>query len=59
MHETINVPGQNPQMTLPRLSLAEAQADLPMINALRPRLARLQRLTEQPKPPMKRRAATR
>jgi hypothetical protein len=45
--QTITVLGQNPQVIPPSLSLAEAQADLSTIDALRPRLTRLQRLTER------------
>jgi hypothetical protein len=45
--QTINVLAQNPQVIPPSLSLTEAQADLGTIDALRPRLARLQRLTER------------
>jgi hypothetical protein len=45
--QTLTVLGQNPQVIPPSLSLPEAQADLSTIDALRPRLARLQRLTER------------
>lgn len=45
--QTVIVLGQNPQVIPPSLSLAEAQADLSSIDALRPRLTRLQRLTER------------
>jgi hypothetical protein len=45
--QTVTVLGQNPQVIPPSLSLAEAQADLSTIDALRPRLTRLQRLTER------------
>ncbi len=45
--QTITVLAQNPQVIPPSLSLTEAQADLSTIDALRPRLARLQRLTER------------
>lgn len=45
--QTLTVLGQNPQVIPPSLSLPEAQSDLSAIDALRPRLARLQRLTER------------
>lgn len=45
--QTVTVLGQNPQVIPPSLSLVEAQADLSTIDALRPRLTRLQRLTER------------
>ena len=38
---------QNPQIVPPSLGLAEARADLDAIDRLRPRLQRLQRLTER------------
>jgi hypothetical protein len=43
--QTLNVLAQNPQVIPPSLSLTEAHADLSALDALRPRLARLQRLT--------------
>lgn len=45
--QTVNVLAQNPQVIPPSLSLAEAQSDLAALDALRPRLARLQKLTER------------
>ncbi|HEY4581828.1 MAG TPA: hypothetical protein VIG88_03045, partial [Lysobacter sp.] len=38
---------QNPQLVPPSLKVAEARADLDAIDRLRPRLQRLQRLTER------------
>ncbi|MFC3551123.1 hypothetical protein ACFOLC_08825 [Lysobacter cavernae] len=45
--QALNVLAQNPQVVPPSLDLAEAQADLAAIDVLRPRLQRLQRLTER------------
>lgn len=45
--QTINVLGQNPQVIPPSLSLDEARSDLSALDALRPRLTRLQQLTER------------
>jgi len=45
--QTTTVLAQNPQVIPPSLSLAEAQSDLAALDALRPRLTRLQRLTER------------
>lgn len=45
--QTLTVLGQNPQVIPPSLDLAEAQADLAALDQLRPRLARLQRLSER------------
>jgi hypothetical protein len=45
--QTLTVLGQNPQVIPPSVNLAEAQTDLATLDALRPRLARLERLTER------------
>lgn len=45
--QTLGVLGQNPQVVPPSLKLAEGQADLLALDRLRPRLLRLQRLTER------------
>ena len=45
--QALNVLEQNPQIVPPSLGLAEAQADLAAIDALRPRLQRLRQLTER------------
>lgn len=45
--QALTLLAQNPQVVPPSLGLAEAQADLAAIDQLRPRLARLQRLTER------------
>lgn len=45
--QTLTVLAQNPQVIPPSLDLAEAQADLLALDQLRPRLTRLQRLTER------------
>ncbi len=45
--QTLTILGQNPQVIPPSFDLAEAQADLLAVDVLRPRLARLQRLTER------------
>ncbi len=45
--QTLTILEQNPQIVPPSLSVAEAQADLAALDRLRPRLARLQRLTER------------
>jgi len=45
--QALTLLAQNPQVVPPSLDLAEAQADLAAIDLLRPRLARLQRLTER------------
>ncbi|TXI49877.1 MAG: hypothetical protein E6Q50_06035 [Lysobacter sp.] len=45
--QTLTVLSQNPQVIPPSVNLAEAQADLAALDALRPRLARLERLTER------------
>lgn len=44
--ETLPALQQNPQIVPARLNLGEALADLRALDQLRPRLARLQRLTE-------------
>lgn len=45
--QTLEVLAQNPQVVPPSLTLAEAHADLAALDQLRPRLMRLQRLTER------------
>jgi hypothetical protein len=45
--QTLSVLAQNPQVVPPSLPLAAAQADLATLDALRPRLQRLQRLAER------------
>ncbi len=45
--QTLTVLSQNTQVVPPSVNLAEAQADLATLDALRPRLARLERLTER------------
>ncbi|TYT23809.1 hypothetical protein FZO89_16445 [Luteimonas viscosa] len=45
--QTLSVLGQNPQVVPPSLKLAAAQSDLATLDALRPRLQRLQRLAER------------
>ncbi len=45
--QTLTILQQNPQIVPPSFDLAEAQADLAAVDVLRPRLARLQRLTER------------
>jgi hypothetical protein len=45
--QTLNVLSQNAQTVPPSMDLAEAQSDLTTLDHLRPRLARLQRLTER------------
>lgn len=45
--QAMSVLSQNPQVVPPSLQLAEAQADLVALDQLRPRLQRLQRLTER------------
>jgi hypothetical protein len=45
--QTLTVLSQNPQVIPPSVNLAEAQADLVALDALRPRLARLARLSER------------
>lgn len=45
--QTLTVLEQNPQVIPPSFDLAEARADLAAVDVLRPRLARLQRLTER------------
>jgi hypothetical protein len=45
--QALNVLEQNPQVVPPSLKVAEARADLDAIDRLRPRLQRLQRLTER------------
>jgi hypothetical protein len=45
--QTLTVLGQNTQVVPPSVNLTEAQADLATLDALRPRLARLERLTER------------
>ncbi|WP_202908961.1 hypothetical protein [Cognatilysobacter segetis] len=45
--QALNVLEQNPQVVPPSLKVAEARADLDAIDQLRPRLQRLQRLTER------------
>lgn len=45
--QALNALEQNPQVVPPSLKVAEARADLEAIDRLRPRLQRLQRLTER------------
>lgn len=45
--QTLTVLAQNPQVIPPSFDLVEARADLAAVDALRPRLARLRRLTER------------
>jgi len=45
--QTLAVLAANPQIVPPNLGLAEAQADLAALDALRPRLLQLQQLTER------------
>jgi len=45
--QTLTVLAQNPQVIPPSFDLVEAQADLAAVDVLRPRLARLRRLTER------------
>src|SRR5690606_17819173 len=45
--QTLSVLAQNPQVVPPSLPLAAAQSDLATLDALRPRLQRLQRLAER------------
>lgn len=45
--QTMTVLEQNPQVLPPSVNLQEAKADLAALEKLRPRLARLQRLTER------------
>lgn len=45
--QTLSVLAQNPQVVPPSLKLAESQGDLVALDALRPRLQRLQRLSER------------
>lgn len=45
--QTLNVLAANPQIVPPSLSLAEAQADLVALDALRPRLLQLRQLAER------------
>jgi hypothetical protein len=45
--QTLTVLAQNPQVIPPSIDLAEAQRDLAALDQLRPRLARLQRLSER------------
>jgi hypothetical protein len=45
--QTLTALAQNPQIIPPSVNLQEAQADLAALERLRPRLARLQRLTER------------
>lgn len=45
--QTLTVLSQNTQIIPPSVNLTEAQADLATLDALRPRLARLERLTER------------
>lgn len=45
--EALNALAQNPQVVPPSLNLPEALADLRAIDALRPRLMRIQRLSER------------
>lgn len=45
--QTLNVLGQNPQVVPASIGLADAQADLLTLDRLRPRLQRLQKLTER------------
>ncbi len=45
--QTLSVLGQNPQVVPASINLAGAQADLTALDALRPRLQRLQKLVER------------
>lgn len=45
--QTLTVLAQNPQVIPPSFDLVEARADLVAVDVLRPRLARLRRLTER------------
>ena len=45
--QTLTVLAQNPQVIPPSFGLVEARADLAAVDVLRPRLARLRRLTER------------
>ena len=45
--QTLNVLAANPQIVPPNLGLAEAQADIAALDALRPRLLQLQQLVER------------
>ena len=45
--QTLTVLEQNPQVIPPSFDLVEARADLAAVDVLRPRLARLRRLTER------------
>lgn len=45
--QTLTVLAQNPQVIPPSFDLVEARADLAAVDVLRPRLARLRRLTER------------
>jgi hypothetical protein len=45
--QALTVLAENPQVIPPSVDLKEAQADLAALDRLRPRLARLQRLTER------------
>lgn len=45
--QALNVLAHNPQIVPPSLKLADGQADLAALDRLRPRLQRLQRLTER------------
>lgn len=45
--QTLTILVQNPQIVPPSFDLVEAQADLAAVDVLRPRLARLRRLTER------------
>ncbi|HYM86250.1 MAG TPA: hypothetical protein VET30_05880, partial [Pseudoxanthomonas sp.] len=45
--QTLGVLGQNPQIVPASIGLADAQADLVALDRLRPRLLRLQKLTER------------
>jgi hypothetical protein len=45
--QTLTVLAQNPQVLPPSIDLTEAQRDLAALDRLRPRLARLQRLSER------------
>lgn len=47
VRQTLTVLAQNPDIVPPSLGLAEAQADLRMLDRLRPLLTRLQRLNER------------
>lgn len=47
VRQTVNVLAMNPQVLPPSFSLAETQGDLRALDQLRPRLARLRRLTDR------------